>query len=284
MASGRFLSTTISEDERLNSLSIEAQMVYLMTVPHLDRDGLINGNPSVLHGKVCPLRTKLASRMPKIIEEWVESELVIRYANGKGSALWFKGFAKNNPLTHYNREKASLYIAPPGYVRGEKGLVPEAEYQQKEKEISANDTSGNPPYTSGKTPEESGIPPREVEVEVEVEVDHSISEVAESTATPTEPTLSEQVFDRLAEEWATVNPTQAIGHTELAQRYGFAAWEAGLERCSRGKRHNHSYVEKAILSAVDENPSLEKKKPKPAPTRMYVQVDPITGARQEILQ
>lgn len=275
MASGRFISGSVAEDERLNSLSVEAQMVYLMTIPHLDRDGLINGNPSVLHGKVCPLRTKLANRMPKIIEEWAESELVIRYANGKGSALWFKGFAKNNPLTHYAREKASIYAAPPGYIRGDKGLVPEAELREKEKSQSMADTSGE-------TPDESGLNPREVEVRSEVEVNQSISADTESAATPTEPTLSEKVFDRLEEEWTTVNKSQLDKHMELAEKYGFDAWVAGLERCTRGKRSLHSYVEKAILSAIDERPALQKQKPKPPPAYQYFFTDPVTGVRKEV--
>lgn len=145
MASGRFLSVSIAEDERLNSLSIEAQMMYLMAIPHLDRDGLINGNPSVLRGRACPLREDLINKMPAIIAEWVESGLVISYPTGEGTALWFKGFAKNNPLTHYAREKPSKYPPPPGCIRGEKGIVATAD-------SSIPDTSGNSPEASGINP------------------------------------------------------------------------------------------------------------------------------------
>lgn len=268
MASGRFLSTSVSEDVRLNGISVEAQMLYLMTIPHLDRDGIINGNPSVLRGRVCPLREDFQSKMTAIINEWVQVGLVIKYTAGDDTALWFKGFSKNNPLTHYGREKASKFAPPPGYIRGEKGLI-------------ANDENKLPDI-SGKMPDDSGNSPREVEVEVEV--DHSFNASDdEKAATPTEPTLSELVFDRLEEEWATVNPGQMDKHLELAEKYGFDAWMAGLERCAKGKRSIQSYVEKAICSAIDERPSLAKAKPKPPPAYRYIITDPVTGTRKEVL-
>jgi hypothetical protein len=48
MARGRFLSESVATDARLNGLSVEAELVYLMTIPHLDRDGLIEGDPNAV--------------------------------------------------------------------------------------------------------------------------------------------------------------------------------------------------------------------------------------------
>lgn len=241
-------------------------MMYLMTIPHLDRDGIINGNPRVLRGRVCPLREDIQSKMPAIINEWVETGIVIKYAAGDDTALWFKGFAKNNPLTHYSREKASKFPPPPGYFRGSKGLIANEENEVPEVSSKVPDVSG-------------GNPPR---LEVDIDIDHSINDDIEEPATPTEPTLSEMVFDRLEEEWTTVNPGQMDKHMQLAERYGYDAWVAGMERVSRGKRSIHSYVEKAILSAIDERPSLEKAKPKPPPAFKYYLTDPVTGVRKEV--
>lgn len=122
------------------------------------------------------------------------------------------------------------------------------------------------------------------EEDKEEDKDHSFSacESNEEAATPKERTLSEKVFDRLEDEFSIVNPAQMDGHMELAKRYGYAAWVAGLERCARGKRSKHSYVEKAILSAIDDNPSLEKPKPKPIPEYRYFFTDPVTGERKEV--
>ncbi len=246
--------------------------MYLMTIPHLDRDGLINGNPSVLRGRVCPLREDFISKMTPIITEWAQCGLVIRYTASDDTVLWFKGFSKNNPLTHYNREKGSKFAPPPGYIRGAKGLEAISRTQTPE-------PSGIPPETSGKTP-------LEVEVEVEVEVDDDIDGSAasgESSLSDQEQTLAEKIHDRLQEEWMTVNLTQLDNHTALVQRYGYDAWLAGFEICKRGQRSSHSYVEKAIISAIDRNPSLAKTNPKPPPAYKYIITDPVTGVRKEVL-
>lgn len=266
MASGRFLSTSVAEDVRLNTISVEAQMMYLMTIPHLDRDGIINGNPSILRGRVCPLREDFISKMPAIINEWVQSGLVIRYTAGDDTALWFKGFAKNNPLTHYHREKASKFAPPPGYIHGEKGLV------------AASD--GKTPESSGNPPDISGNSPREVEVEVDDDIDASNAASGDELPRPDAP-LEEKVFDRLTKEWMTVNKTQSDNHGALAKRYGYDAWLAGFEACKRGQRSNHAYVEKAIVSAIDRNPALDKPKP-PKPKELYYYTDPVTGVRREV--
>jgi len=56
MPSGRLLSKTVATDKSLNRLSLQAQAVYMMTIPHLDRDGLIIGEPLLLMAQVAPLR------------------------------------------------------------------------------------------------------------------------------------------------------------------------------------------------------------------------------------
>ena len=48
MARGRLLSTDIASDPDLNRLSPDAERLYLRTIPHLDRDGLISGHPMLL--------------------------------------------------------------------------------------------------------------------------------------------------------------------------------------------------------------------------------------------
>lgn len=113
MARGRFISESVATDARLNSLSVEAELVYLMTVPHLDRDGLIDGDPDVLWGKVCPKRRQFLDAMTLYIEEWIRAELVVSYETPGGAVLWFKGFAKNQVGLRYERESPSRFPPPP---------------------------------------------------------------------------------------------------------------------------------------------------------------------------
>lgn len=123
MARGRMINTTVREDKRLNELSAEAALVYLMTIPHLDRDGIITGDAWLLFCDVCPLRRELATQIDGIVEEWRHAGLVVQYETDNGPALWFCGFAKNQQGMHYTREAPSKYAPPPSMVRTDSGLI-----------------------------------------------------------------------------------------------------------------------------------------------------------------
>lgn len=126
MADRRMLSTTVAEDEELNRLSIEAQLLFLMSIPHLDRDGLITGNPRVLFGRVCPLRDELRDRILALTNEWVDQGLVTKYAGSDGVAvLFFESFMKHQRGIDYSSEKPSRFPPPPGWIRTKAGLAPE---------------------------------------------------------------------------------------------------------------------------------------------------------------
>jgi hypothetical protein len=125
MARGRILSTNVARDPELNSLSTEALLLYLMAVPHLDRDGLVDGDPTLLWALVAPRQTSLLPKAPALIDEWVNVGLVIRYAWKDGAVLFFKGFPRHNANMTYKREPPSRFPAPPSFVRTHIGLVPD---------------------------------------------------------------------------------------------------------------------------------------------------------------
>lgn len=122
MAQGRFLSSTVAEDIRLNSLSLEAHLLYLMAIPHLDVDGIMPGHPALVFARACPLRNDLRDSIPAIIDEWVQVGLVLRYDSNGEPALFFTGFPKNQKVRR-DREAASRYANPPGYMRGDDGAL-----------------------------------------------------------------------------------------------------------------------------------------------------------------
>ncbi len=125
MAKARMLSTKAGSDPDLNSMSIEAELIFLLTIPHLDRDGLISGDPIPLWGKVAPRRVELMDKMPRIIQEWVEHNLVMRYEWKDGFILFFTGFRKHNINMTYEREPESDFPPPPGFRRVKNiGLIP----------------------------------------------------------------------------------------------------------------------------------------------------------------
>lgn len=129
MARGRMVSTTIATDKRLALLSINAEYVYLKTIPHLDRDGLILGDASVLWAKVAPRRPELLPETENCIREWIKQDLVLAYETSDGIALYFPGFIKNQVGMRYEREPESTIQVPPGYERTPSGLVPTSKQQ-----------------------------------------------------------------------------------------------------------------------------------------------------------
>lgn len=128
MARGRMINQSIATDKRLNLLSIEAQLVYLMAIPHLDRDGLILGESYMLASQVCPRRPELAAGMIDIIAEWIALGLVMQYEGKEDPILFFVGFSKNQGGLRYDRETPSQFPPPPGYRRIETGLEPDPNY------------------------------------------------------------------------------------------------------------------------------------------------------------
>lgn len=171
MARGRMISQSIATDKRFNALTTEAALVFLMTVPHLDRDGLLLADAPVLAGHVCPRREELRPRMQAIIDEWIKQGLVIAFESEDGTVLFFTGFSKNQAGMRYDREPKSTLPVPPGYIRTETGLEP-VETQPVAPKIPP--PNGSAPPSDGKLPangrqNDGSLPPEEKRSEREKE-------------------------------------------------------------------------------------------------------------------
>jgi hypothetical protein len=148
------LSQSIAEDIEFNEMGMEAQLMYMRAIPFLDRDGLVNGHPSILFGKIAPLMPDILPKMKDVIEEWIAAGLVISYADNKTTVLYFKGFTQNQIGMRYDREPESQFAPPPGYIRTKDGL---SKVSTPVTPIE-NDASGNLPaifrQSSGNLPPE----------------------------------------------------------------------------------------------------------------------------------
>jgi len=192
MARGRMLSTTIAGDQRLNSLSIEAEYLFLKAVPHLDRDGLIYGKANLLWAKACPERMELLPRIDALVTEWVQKSLVLRYETADGPVLYFYGFRKNQTGIRYDREAASIFAPPPGYIRkdGKDGglfTVEEAAKVtiQTDDEPDTDDGQTDAEPATDELPTNSGVTPDEIPLKAkESKVNQSKLNKGESNAAP----------------------------------------------------------------------------------------------------
>lgn len=249
MARGRFLNTSIAEDIELNSLSLEAHWLYMMTIPHLDRDGLIKADTYVFFGKVCPRRPELIPRIDALIDEWAKCGLVTVYPTRDGKVAFFHGFNKNQQGMHYSREGASVLDVPPGYVRTAAGLITVEEAETQNNAKNGNDTPSEPspdklPTNSRPTPDEI---PANININSEVKDQSEVQVEAEGLAPPAAAATNANVA-RLWAKWDANMPgakTEVIVDSvnALLDDYSIAEIEEAINiACKRNKRYL-SYVE-----------------------------------------
>jgi len=178
MARGRMLNATIATDNRLARLSLEAEYLYLKSIPHLDRDGLILGDATVLWARVCPRRIELMPDIDALVQEWQALDLVIAYSSSEGQILYFPTFTQNQAGLRYDREPASTLPVPPHYIRTPTGLAPISDrpfIDTAPEDI--RQSSGSHPADVRQAAALREVKLREVEVEVEVEREVKLREV-----------------------------------------------------------------------------------------------------------
>ena len=98
MAYGRIISKKISFNPDMEKLSNDtSRLLFTWTITHLDRDGLIYGNPGILKSIVFPRRSDIDIKdVDKYIREWCEAGLTILYENNNEQYLYFIGFKKKS--------------------------------------------------------------------------------------------------------------------------------------------------------------------------------------------
>lgn len=258
MASGRFLSTSIAEDDRLSKLSLMAEFIYLKTIPHLDRDGMISGKPGLLYSRVCPTREEMFGNVQSLIDEWVKVGLVIRFDSAEGPVLFFPGFLKNNNLPHYDRERASRFPSPPGYERVATGLILEGTEPPVKKQKSRTESNESTAKVQDEVLEsvqdverdevlENELQEQEQEQEEDKEQDQEQLQDEDDTPAP----VDESVAAKWLACYGKEVPKNVRGPiNELVAKCGPEAVIHGIEVTAKNKSHNFLYIAKSARNYV----------------------------------
>ena len=139
MARGRMLNTTICTDKAVHALSSDTcRLAFSWTIPHLDRDGRVRGDPVLLKALIFPRRDDVSTEdMAGYIQEWHDGGLCVLYEAEGEQFLWFPNFQKNQIGLRYNREPASILPEPPGnlpeVIRQTSGTMSAEEKRKEEK-------------------------------------------------------------------------------------------------------------------------------------------------------
>ena len=157
MPRGRFLSKSISLDEKVNALSNDtARLLFTWLIPHLDCEGRMHGDATTVKSIVFPRRPMHTQTVERYLKEMEELGLIVRYsANGtkisseKNPHL---GAQLGDPLGAQN-----TYLFAPNFEKHQAGL-------QKSKEAQ----SQIPPFTPELLQNKSRISPPQVKVKVKV--------------------------------------------------------------------------------------------------------------------
>lgn len=124
MAQGRFLSRTTATSKQLDAISWRAELLFLRCIPHLDRDGRMDGDPVMVKSTAAPRSPKLpAGMIPALLAELEEAGLIVRYSVGDDHVIWFPKFRDHQQGMKYERERPSRF--PPPELRRKSGGDPE---------------------------------------------------------------------------------------------------------------------------------------------------------------
>lgn len=118
MAQGRFLSRTTATSKQLDSASWRAELLFLRCIPHLDRDGRMDGDPIVVKATAAPRNPKLpAGAIAGLLQELHDAGLVTWYRVGEDQVLAFPTFREHQQGLKYDRERPSRFAPPPGWTQ-----------------------------------------------------------------------------------------------------------------------------------------------------------------------
>ncbi len=113
MPRGRFLSKSISLDEKVNALSDDtARLLFTWLISHLDCEGRLHGDPTTVKSIVFPRRKISVRRVEKYLNEIQKLGLIFRYSLNGNSYLFAPHFEKHQLGLQKNKE-AQSQIPPP---------------------------------------------------------------------------------------------------------------------------------------------------------------------------
>jgi hypothetical protein len=118
MPAGRFISKSIAVNKQLRKVSLPADYLFERCIPHLDREGRLEGDPEVVRATVCPLRPEMTAEVVEdCLRQLHDAELVVWYEAEGDMYLSFPGFKNHQTGMKHDREAPSRIPKPPMKVR-----------------------------------------------------------------------------------------------------------------------------------------------------------------------
>ena len=140
MPRGRFLSKSISLDEKVNALSDDTcRLLFTWLIAHLDCEGRLHGDPTTVKSIIFPRRKISERRIDKYLDEIAKKGLIFRYSINGNTYLSAPHFEKHQMGLQKSKEAQSQIPPPtPELVQSEANLTPpqvKAKVKAKVKEV-----------------------------------------------------------------------------------------------------------------------------------------------------
>ena len=126
MPRGRFLSKSISLDEKVNALSDDTcRLLFTWLIAHLDCEGRLHGDPTTVKSIVFPRRKISERRIDKYLDEIAKKGLIFRYSINGNAYLSAPHFEKHQMGLQKSKEAQSQIPPPtPELVQSQANLTP----------------------------------------------------------------------------------------------------------------------------------------------------------------
>lgn len=168
MPDGRFLAKSISHNQELASVSIEAALLFTWCIPHLDREGRMPGHPALVKSIACPMRPEITvESVPELLRSLGGRGLIRWYEVDGKQVLEFPGFKNHQRGARLDREAASRL--PSSTCKGARDLLrtgsgptPEevgvSEVKRSEVEVKRSEVKTPPPAAAAIAPTPARAP------------------------------------------------------------------------------------------------------------------------------
>jgi len=144
MARGRMLNRSLAHSVQFSNLQNDThRLLFVMAIPHLDRDGRMTGNPRAFRATACPMLDHVTDETVRAAFSDFESvRLVQFYTDDEGQEVYSSpGFERQQQGMRYGREGPSRFGPDPNAPP--KGKSPRG----------GRDNSGAGPDNSGPSPD-----------------------------------------------------------------------------------------------------------------------------------
>lgn len=151
MADRRMLWKSVSQSKKVNSLSVNAALLWTWCIPWFDRDGFMEADADFLKFNIFPRRRDIdESAIPALVEEIVKSGLWISFKDSDGRLIVKEKSFNDHQRLEYKKEMKSKWEGKELISTITRRALDDASLQREGKVIKGKEREGKERECEGK--------------------------------------------------------------------------------------------------------------------------------------